>query len=157
MKLYRLQFVQNLPIQIKEAWSFFSDPRNLPLITPPWLNLRITSEVPEKIYPGLIIIYRIKPLFGIPVTWVTEITHVNEPYYFVDEQRFGPYKFWHHQHIFRELKSGVEIQDIIHYALPFGPLGDMINTFIVKKRLCEIFTFRRLALERMLGRVEDGN
>lgn len=155
MKLYRLRFVQNLPIQMKEAWSFFSDPRNLPLITPPWLNLSITSEVPERIYAGLIITYRTKPLLGIPVTWVTEITHVNEPYYFVDEQRFGPYKFWHHQHIFSELKLGVEIQDIIHYALPLGPLGNIINTFIVKGKLSNIFAFRRSALERLLCRVKD--
>jgi ligand-binding SRPBCC domain-containing protein len=157
MKLHRLRFVQDLPIQIKEAWSFFSDPRNLSLITPPWLNLRITSEVPEQIYAGLIITYRVKPLLGIPVNWVIEITHVSEPYYFVDEQRFGPYRFWHHQHIFRELKSGVEMQDIIHYGLPLGPLGNIINAFIVKKRLCEMFAFRRLALERLLSRAKDGN
>ncbi|MER3428052.1 MAG: hypothetical protein C4334_08105 [Pyrinomonas sp.] len=149
MKIHRLHFTQRLPIGLDEAWRFFSDPRNLPVITPPWLNFRITSEIPEKMYAGLIITYRVSPLLGWPVGWVTEITHVAEPRLFVDEQRFGPYRFWHHQHIFDETPDGVEMQDIVHYALPFGPLGQLANSLVVRQKLHDIFNFRRLTLERL--------
>lgn len=146
MRIYRLDYKQHLSVSLEEAWRFFSDPRNLPKITPAWLSFSITSEVPERIYPGLIITYRIKPLLGIPVTWVTEITHLIEPRYFVDEQRFGPYSFWHHQHIFKEKEDGVEVRDIVHYAFTLGPLGRLIGDLTVERKLHEIFSFRRRAL-----------
>ncbi len=151
MKLYSLHRIQLLPISIERAWEFFSNPKNLPLIRPPSLGFKITSEVPEKMYPGMITTYTVTPLFGIPVSWVTEITQVLEPHLFVDEQRFGPYRFWHHKHLFREIKNGVETQDIVHYALPLGPLGRILNDLIVKHELEKIFNYRRQVLEEMFG------
>jgi ligand-binding SRPBCC domain-containing protein len=148
MKLYCLHRTQHLPIQISEAWSFFSDPRNLAIITPSWLDFKMTCEAPEKIYAGLIVTYRIRPFLRVPVTWITEITHVRAPHFFVDEQRFGPYRFWHHQHVFREADGGVEMEDLVHYALPYGALGTVINELLVQARLNEIFDFRRQTLAR---------
>lgn len=111
---------------------------------------------PEKMYAGQIISYIVKPLAGIPMTWVTEITHVNEPHFFVDEQRFGPYRFWHHQHQFREIPGGVLMTDIIHYAIPLGPLGIIANSLIVKGELEKIFGFRKKTLESLFGTIGTG-
>lgn len=143
MKLHRIYETQRMPITIGEAWEFFSSPKNLTLITSPSLHLQITSELPEKMYAGMIITYHITPIMGIRMIWVTEITHVDEPNLFVDQQRIGPYSFWHHQHLFQEIKGGVEMQDIVHYALPWGSLGNLINKLLVRKQLEEIFNFRR--------------
>lgn len=153
MKLFRLDERQRLPISIAEAWSFFSDPNNLSRITPPSLGLEITSDPPDKMYAGMIITYRVTPFLGIPMDWVTEITQVDEPHLFIDEQRSGPYRFWHHQHHFREIDGGVEIRDIVHYALFIGPLGGIINTLIVRNQLREIFAYRRRYLEEKFGRM----
>ena len=149
MKIYQLKTVQSLPIGIEEAWEFFSNPNNLSVITPEWLNFKVTSKLPDKMYPGLIISYKVHPVLGIPNTWVTEITHVKEPFYFVDEQRFGPYKFWHHQHHFKEIDNGVEMTDIVSYALPFDPLSRPVNSLLVEKKVKEIFKFREKKLEEL--------
>ncbi|HEX6747489.1 MAG TPA: SRPBCC family protein [Longimicrobium sp.] len=149
MKLHLLQATQNLPVSLSEAWDFFSDARNLARITPPSMGFEVTSALPGRMYAGMLITYRIRPLLGLPVSWVTEITHVDEPHRFVDEQRFGPYRFWHHQHLFREVAGGVEMRDLVHYALPPG--GGAVRRFLVAPRLEEIFAFRRQALERLLG------
>lgn len=149
MKLFKLETVQRLPVTVAEAWSFFSNAANLARITPPDLGFEVTSELPERVYPGLIITYRVRPLLGIPVTWVTEISHVEEHRLFVDEQRFGPYRFWHHQHLFREVEGGVEMRDIVHYALPPG--GGVARRWLVAPRLQQIFDFRRDVLERTYG------
>ena len=106
MKIYQYKTSQKLNISKNDAWNFFSNPTNLSKITPNWLSFQVTSSLPEKMYAGLIISYTVKPLLNIPSTWVTEITHVNEQNYFVDEQRFGPYKMWHHEHIFKEADDG---------------------------------------------------
>lgn len=151
MKLNTIHKTLFLPISIQEGWKFFSSPRNLPLITPPTLGFEITSEVPESIYPGAIITYRVRPFLGIPVNWVTEITQMRKPYLFVDEQRSGPYRFWHHQHLFKEVQGGIEVEDLVHYALPFGSLGNMINKLLVAKELEKIFTFRRGCLTERFG------
>ena len=151
MKLYRFLRKQETPLSIEKAWDFFSNPGNLALITPPSLGFKVTSVVPPKMYQGMIVTYTVTPLLNYPVQWVTEITHVDEPRMFVDEQRFGPYKFWHHQHIFEETEGGVEITDLIHYALPFGPLGRIAQVLIVKRQLDEIFEFRRNYLEKKFG------
>ncbi|UCD56117.1 MAG: SRPBCC family protein [Candidatus Hydrogenedentota bacterium] len=153
MKLFCLDERQCLPISVAEAWSFFSNPNNLVEITPPSLGLEITSDTPDKMYAGLIITYRISPLLGIPMDWVTEITQVDEPHLFIDEQRFGPYRFWHHQHHFRQISGGVEIRDVVHYSLLIGLLGGLLNTLAVKKQLREIFDYRRNYLERKFGRM----
>lgn len=153
MKIYQLKRVQNLPIGIEEAWKFFSNPNNLSVITPEWLNFKVTSKLPDKMYTGMIISYKVHPVLAIPNTWVTEITHVKEPHYFVDEQRFGPYKFWHHQHHFKEIESGIEMTDIVNYALPFDPLSRFINSFLVEKKVKEIFRFREKKLEELFRSV----
>ena len=149
MKVHRMETVQRVPVPMEEAWRFFSDPRNLAKITPPSLGFQVTSPLPERVYAGLIITYKVRPLFGVAVSWVTEITHVDEPSLFVDEQRYGPYRFWHHQHLFRPVEGGVEMTDIVHYALPPG--GGLARGLLVAPRLKEIFDYRRGVLERTYG------
>lgn len=133
-----------------EAWEFFSNPLNLSKITPPWLNLKVTYDIPRNMYQGMIITYRIKPMAFMPTRWISEITHVKTPIYFVDEQRLGPFRFWHHQHLFKEVARDVEIQDIVHYAMPLGPIGEMVHAISVRKRVEAIFDFRKKALEQIL-------
>ena len=154
MKIYTLERKQNIAMDIDRAWDFFSNPNNLPLITPPSLNLKITSKLPDKMYTGMIITYTVAPILNIPMTWVTEITHVEEPNFFIDEQRFGPYKFWHHQHRFKEIDGGIEATDIVNYALPLDPLGRIANQLMVKKQLNEIFSFRSDFLEKRFGKLK---
>ena len=155
MKLGAIHAVCRLPIPISEAWDFFSDPRNLRRITPPSLAMRITSDLPPRIHPGCIVTYTISPLPGVQVGWVTEITHVVEPRLFVDEQRFGPYRFWHHQHHFREIDGGTSVEDIVHYALPFGIAGRALGGRMVRRRLDSIFSFRKTFLEETFGRLVE--
>ena len=120
------------------------------------MGFEITGNLkPVKMYAGQIISYIVKPLAGIPMRWVTEITHVRDHEFFVDEQRFGPYKFWHHQHHFREIPGGVLMTDIIHYAIPFGPLGSLANQLLVKKELEKIFSFRKKSLETLFGSMKS--
>jgi len=154
MKIYSLERKQNLAMTISEAWNFFSNPKNLPLITPPSLKLNITSEVPERMYTGMIITYTVDPLLNLPITWVTEITHVDKPDIFIDEQRFGPYKFWHHQHKFKEIEGGIEATDLIHYVLPLDPLSRIADELIVKKQLADIFDYKSVYLENEFGKIE---
>jgi len=150
MKLYELTKVQQLPIGIKEAWKFFSSPRNLKAITPDHMGFEITNIThQEEMYEGQIIAYKVRPILNIPLRWVTEITHVKEPYYFVDEQRFGPYSFWHHQHIFEENDEGVLMKDIVNYGIPLGLLGRIANTVFVRKQLEGIFDYRLKAVEKL--------
>lgn len=151
MKLYRLYYRQSLPVDLQTCWEFFSNPANLRDITPASLDFRITSERPELMYAGMIISYRIRPVWGLDATWITEITHVREPFFFVDEQRFGPYRFWHHQHHFRPIEGGVEMVDEVHYALPLGILGQLMNHLMVEGKLKDIFTYRRRVLEQRFG------
>jgi ligand-binding SRPBCC domain-containing protein len=149
LKIYQFRSKQILLISIKEAWEFFSNPSNLPKITPPWLNFEVTTQLDSKMYSGMIITYLVRPLLNIPTTWVTEITHVQEPNFFVDEQRFGPYKLWHHQHIFREAENGTEMEDIVTYAVPFGFIGRLTNSLIISKKIKSIFEFRTHVLNKM--------
>ena len=151
MAMHILERKQQLPIKVKEAWDFFSIPENLGQITPPWLGFKMTTEAPGRIYPGLIIAYEVTPIAYIPIKWVTEITQVRESEFFIDDQRIGPYKLWHHQHSFKEIRGGTEIIDLVHYALPLGPIGDIAHAFIVKKQLKEIFDYRREYLNRKFG------
>lgn len=148
-KIIREQFV---PLNIKEAWDFFSRPENLKKITPPYMGFDITSEVPESgMYPGMIITYKVKPLLNIPLNWMTEITHVKEPYYFVDNQKKGPFAIWHHQHHFREVPDGVVMKDIIYFAAPFGILGLPAEKLIIRKQVEGIFDYRYEVLEMMFN------
>lgn len=154
-KVYLLQSVQKIPVGVEEAWDFFSSPANLLKMTPSFLNLKMTNGLYGKeAYPGQIITYTVKPLLGIPMFWMTEITHVQYLKMFVDEQRKGPYKLWHHQHHFRPVNGGVEMTDMVHYRLPFGILGNMANGLIVQKKLVEIFTYRFNKVSELFGNPE---
>lgn len=153
MSLHRFETEQTLPISRDEAWAFFSDPRNLAVITPPDMGFEITSPMPARAYAGLIISYRVRPLLGIPVQWVTEITHVDEGNYFVDEQRLGPYRVWHHEHHFSDVPGGIHMRDIVHYSVPFGPIGDLVEKLVVGRRVQAIFDFRRRVLDQRFGQL----
>lgn len=140
--MYQLKRTQFIKTEMAEAWDFFSSPKNLQVITPPYLGFEIQSELPEKMYPGLFISYKVSPVLGIKLNWTTEITHVNEPHFFVDEQRVGPYTIWHHEHHFVQKEGGIEMTDIVSYKLPFGFLGRLVHPFLVAPKLNEIFAFR---------------
>lgn len=150
--MHQFERKQFLPITIEKGWEFFSNPKNLQHMTPDYMGLIVTSgNEDERMYSGMIFTYVVKPVFSIPMSWVTEITHVNEPHFFVDEQRFGPYKFWHHQHHLKEVPGGVEVRDIVNYKLYGGPLGRLLNTLFVQKQLDSIFTFRAKRLQDLFG------
>ena len=151
MKIYRFVRTQKIPININEAWSFLSDPNNLKTITPSYMGFHIIENENTEMYSGQIIKYTVSPILGIKINWVTEITHVKNLEYFVDEQRFGPYSFWHHKHFIKEIKGGVEMVDILDYALPFGILGRIFHPVIVKPKLNEIFNYRRKKLIKIFG------
>jgi len=154
-KVYSIKTVQRLPWTLEKTWDFFSSPKNLSKITPQKLGFNIISmHHGEKMYPGQIIEYKVSPILGIPLYWMTEITHVEEGKFFVDEQRFGPYSLWHHQHHFREVEGGVEMTDIVHYKLPLGFLGDIAQVLFVKKQLKEIFDYRYETVERLFSGAE---
>ena len=154
MGIHVLTHSQIIPASVEECWAFFSDPRNLSRITPPELDFRVLSELPAKVHPGLMIRYKVRPLFGIALTWLTEITHVEEPRYFVDEQRVGPYAMWHHEHWFRALEDGrTEARDCVHYIVPFGPLGEFVRPLLVEPQLQKIFGFREQAVAKIFGDV----
>ncbi|WP_293785974.1 SRPBCC family protein [uncultured Pedobacter sp.] len=154
MKTYRLEFTQKLPIDLDIAWDFFSSPMNLAEITPQNMAFDVTSPnmAKTKMYPGLIITYKVSPLFGIKLNWVTEITHVKDKEYFIDEQRFGPFAFWHHQHHFEKIDGGVLMRDVLHYSIGWGPIGMIANALVVKNRINEIFKFRYQKVEELFGK-----
>lgn len=151
-KVYSLQKIQFIPEKIEKVWDFFSSPKNLKDITPPHLGFHILSDNEDKMYAGQIVEYIVKPLLGIPLYWMTEITHVEPMKYFIDEQRFGPYSFWHHQHHFKEVHNGIEMTDIVHYKIPFWFLGDVANSLIVKNQLKKIFDFRKEVTDKTFGK-----
>lgn len=151
MKIYTLHRKQQLPISLDEAWNFFSNPKNLNLITPDAMNFKTISGDDRQMFPGQIVEYTVTPLLGIKMKWVTEITHIVDKSYFVDEQRFGPYALWHHKHFFREITGGIEMEDIVHYKLPLGILGQMAQPFLVKPKLEEIFNYRNQKLIALFG------
>jgi ligand-binding SRPBCC domain-containing protein len=150
MQLERLERTQTIPVQLAEAWRFFSEPANLARITPPWLGFRVTSPPQGAMHAGMIITYTVSPLLGVRLPWITEITHCQEPNLFVDEQRFGPYRFWHHQHHFRVVATGVEMRDRVNYLLPWGPVG-RVAAGLVRRRLAAIFDCRQEAIRRHFG------
>ena len=152
MSIHTMRATQIIPATVEECWKFFANPRNLGTITPPELDFQTLGELPPEIYPGLMIEYRVRPLFGIPLGWLTEITHVEPPHRFVDEQRAGPYAVWHHEHTFTALAGGrTEMRDLVHYVLPFGPLGNLAHPFLVAPALQRIFAFREKAVRERFG------
>ncbi|MCK3684627.1 SRPBCC family protein [Maribellus sp. YY47] len=151
MGFYQFRHKQFIPADLDQVWEFISNPANLSKITPGSMGFKITSLPVEKMYAGRIISYMVKPLFNLPTTWVTEITHVKEKHYFVDEQRIGPYKMWHHEHFLTAAPGGVDMTDIISYQPPFGILGSIANGLIIKRKLRQIFDFRRAALKTIFA------
>ena len=151
MKIHNFSKIQIINTTIDKAWDFFSNPANLSKITPPSMNFEITSQLPDKIYPGLIIIYKVSPLPFFRVNWVTEIRQAVEKKYFIDEQRFGPYKFWYHIHLFRPSANGLEMEDIVYYGLPFGYIGNLLGSAIVRRQLNYIFDYREKQIEKLFN------
>lgn len=153
MAVHTLQATQTIPSTLAQAWTFFSNPRNLARITPPALGFEIlTPDLPEEIHPGLMIAYRVRPILGVPMTWLTEITHVEEGRRFVDEQRVGPYAVWHHEHTFRDRGDGrVDLGDHVTYVLPFGPFGVLLHGWLVRPQLDRIFAHREIAVRKIFG------
>ena len=152
MKIYTFHRKQNLPITKAQAWEFLSSPKNLKKITPDYMGFDILSGADRPMYAGQIIQYIVTPVLGIKTKWVTEITHVVDGEYFVDEQRFGPYALWHHKHFIKEIDGGVEMEDIIDYKVPMGILGQMVNPILVRPKLEEIFKYRTQKLEELFGK-----
>ncbi|MDC8003801.1 SRPBCC family protein [Aureisphaera galaxeae] len=154
MKIFTLHSKQNLPISMTEAWDFLSDPRNLKTITPDYMGFEILSGADRPMYAGQIIQYIVTPVLGIKTKWVTEITHVKEGIYFVDEQRFGPYSLWHHKHFLKEIDGGVEMEDIVDYKIPFGIIGRWMHPILVRPKLKEIFEYRTNKLIELFGEMK---
>ena len=149
--MYKFKTTQKLNISINEAWNFLSSPKNLKDITPEYMRFDIISGDDKKMFPGQIIEYILTPVFNIPFKWVTEITHVKQKKYFVDEQRFGPYSFWHHKHFIKEVEDGVIMEDIVHYKLPLGIIGRLAHRLFVRNKVEEIFSFRRKKLDSLFN------
>lgn len=149
--MYQFKTTQKLNISINEAWNFLSNPKNLKDITPEYMRFDIISGDDKKMFPGQIIEYILTPVFNIPFKWVTEITHVKQKKYFVDEQRFGPYSFWHHKHFIKEVEDGVIMEDIVHYKLPLGIIGRLAHRLFVRNKVEEIFSFRRKKLHSLFN------
>lgn len=147
--MYQLKRTQFVKTDLATCWDFFSSPNNLNKITPKEMGFDVLTEGVENMYEGLMIEYKVRPLLNIPLRWITEITHVKHQQYFVDEQRKGPYKIWHHEHHFKEVQGGVEMTDIVSYELPFGILGKMAHPLIVKKKLDQIFAYRFKIVEEL--------
>ncbi len=152
MKTYHLEFTQFLPLTINEAWDFFSSPKNLQKITPEKMGFKIKFQSGgEKMYAGQLIEYKIKALPFYSTTWLTEITHVDRPRFFVDEQRKGPYTMWHHQHSFEEIEGGIKMSDTISYSIPLGILGQLMNYLFIHAEINRIFAHRRAVLTQLFG------
>lgn len=150
--LHTLHKTQLIKSDLSTVWDFMSSPSNLAKITPEYMGFEILNNSHGTImYPGQIIEYYVKPVLGIKLHWVTEITHVKEKEFFVDEQRFGPYSFWHHKHFLKEVIGGVEMIDLVHYALPFGVLGTCANSLFVKKQLEQVFEYRYQKVEELFN------
>ena len=151
MKVYTKETVQHVNASVEECWAFFSSPRNLQKITPENMGFNITDFDNKPMYAGQIIQYKVSPLAGLKLSWMTEITYVKENSYFIDEQRFGPYALWHHKHFFEPTENGTKMTDLVHYALPLGFLGRIMNTLVVKNKLKEIFDYRVVKVNEMFN------
>jgi len=151
MKVYKKESVQHINATLDECWEFFSNPENLQKITPKRMGFEITDFDSQSMYAGQIIQYKISPFWGLKLNWVTEITQVKDKTYFIDDQRFGPYSFWHHKHFFEATANGVKMTDVIHYALPLGFLGRIVNALIVKNKLKAIFDFRYVKVDQIFN------
>jgi len=145
--MIKLKQEQFLPITLDEAWQFFATPRNLNEVTPDDMVFEIVSDLPDSMYAGLLINYRLKPMLNIPINWCTEITHIKEKEYFVDEQRKGPYRIWHHEHHFEAVEGGVLMTDLLHYDIGKSLFGWIAGKLFVHKKVKAIFDYRYKALQ----------
>ena len=153
MAAHSIKTLQKIPVSLEIAWDYFSNPANLQAITPENMGFKVISKHHgDKMYSGQIIEYKVRPFFNIPLYWMTEITQVKDKEYFIDEQRFGPYKLWHHQHHFRAIEGGVEMTDIVHYKNPFWIFGNIANALFVKNKLKQIFDYRYKKVEELFGK-----
>lgn len=156
MKVYYFRAEQFLNTDIGTAWNFFSSAKNLAKITPPELDFKILTQLDDKdIYEGMLIEYTVKPLFGIPLHWQTEIWKINKPEKFTDKQLKGPYKIWEHTHQFIQQENGILMKDEVKYQLPFGVIGQLAHSLIVKKKIERIFSYRKEILNKIF--TENGN
>lgn len=152
MAVHVLRREQLLKTTLSEAWDFFSTPRNLARITPPDMGFVIREPFDDRpAHTGQLITYSVRPLLGIPLTWVTRIEEVEPPFRFVDTQLRGPYKRWWHEHTFEEAEGGVLMRDRVEYELPLGPVGELAHNLLVKVRLKRIFDHRWAVLEVLFG------
>ena len=157
MAVNSIKTVQKIPVSLQVAWDFFSNPANLQAITPVKLNFIIISRHPgEKMYPGQILEYKVKPILGISLYWMTEITQVQEKELFIDQQRKGPFRMWHHQHHFLTIDGGVQMTDIVHYKSPLWLPGNLVNYLFIRKKLKEIFEYRFQKTEELFGKWPGG-
>ena len=140
--MYQLKRTQFIKADLQTCWKYFSAPGNLHIITPDYVDFRVHTFVPENMYEGLIIKYTMKPILGIRLNWISEIKTIRDENYFVDEQREGPYKMWHHEHHFKEVEGGVEMTDIISYLMPYGIIGKLAHWLFIRRQLDEIFAYR---------------
>jgi ligand-binding SRPBCC domain-containing protein len=140
--MQRFEFIQFVPATLNAVWNFFSSPANLTRITPSEMGFIITSPLPDEMYKGMFITYKVSPAFGIQLNWVTEITQIKYEKFFIDEQRRGPYRIWHHEHHFKEVAGGVEMHDILYYCVPLGFIGSIADKLFVQNKVKEIFDFR---------------
>ncbi len=153
MAAHSIKTIQKIPVSLDKAWDYFSNPANLQAITPDNMGFKVISKHHgDVMYAGQIIEYRVKPVLGIPIYWMTEITQVKDKEYFIDEQRFGPYKLWHHQHHFKEIAGGVEMTDIVYYKNPLWFLGNIANALFIKNKLKDIFDYRYKKVEELFGK-----
>ena len=150
--MHNLRQEQFLPITLDKAWTFFSSPRNLNEVTPEDMVFEITSDMPDLMYEGMMITYRIKPMLNISMNWCTEITHINNHHLFIDEQRKGPYNIWHHEHHFKEVKGGILMTDILYYDIGKSFLGWIAGHLFVHKKVKQIFEFRYKKLEKIFSK-----
>jgi len=152
MGVFYFKTEQLLPVDMQTAWVFFSTPGNLALITPPEMDFKtLTALEAGEIYNGLLIDYKVKPLWGIPMAWKTEIKNVQKPFSFTDVQLKGPYRCWEHTHTFTQKDNGVLMQDVVKYELPFGVLGSLTHTLLVRKKIEALFSYRKAAIERIFN------
>lgn len=158
MSLYQKRFTQFIPVPPDEVWAFIASPSNLKNITPPEMRFEIvTPELPEEMYAGMMVEYRLYVLPALKISWLTEITHIEDKSYFVDEQRIGPYAIWHHEHRIVAYENGTMMTDLLSYKLPFGFFGHVLNKLFISKRIQDIFNYRRTAVERFFRTAPDLN
>jgi ligand-binding SRPBCC domain-containing protein len=151
MKVHMLEREQFIPQPIDEVFAFFSHAENLEEITPGFLSFRILSVDPPQLRRGTLIRYRLAWHGLFPLRWTTEITHWEPPHFFADSQLSGPYRLWRHEHSFKSRGTGTQMNDIVRYSLPFGPLGVVAHSAVVRRDVESIFDFRAQRIRELFA------